>query len=479
MHGRRIRRSILAMLAISTLAATSGPAAHAQDAPPVTLRLITADGQGRASDRPLTDFIARVTEASGGAITIEPFYEAATTDRPEQELARRLSAGEADLLMTTIRAWDEVGNRALDAIQTPFLIDSDALADAVVSSSIATDLLATLSDQQLIGLAMWPEEMRHFAVFDACKDPINTPADLQGVAVRAAPSTIITEVLTSLGATTGFGDPPLCEFQALEIGLRQGPAFGDQLTLTGDITPWPKVQTLVANGAAFERLPERWQAVIRTAAAEASAHEVEIRDADQASQPIWCGVGHSVVLAGPEATTAFQEAMRPVADRMAADPATGPFVAAITALKTELGAATTAVDPCDGAVPPGPFEPQQGPSPVDGVWVTSTTREQLASSPLLYDTGEINDGNWGDIRIQFEDGVMTYDLTNPRETFHSVGTYRVDGDRLSIYDPAACCPPQPFSFGFTIEGDTLTLTRLPGYVGPTPYILDSYTRVAE
>ena len=34
-------------------------------------------------------------------------------------------------------------------------------------------------------------------------------------------------------------------------------------------------------------------------------------------------------------------------------------------------------------------------TPIDGTWTTSFTKAELASSPLLYDQGEINDDNWG------------------------------------------------------------------------------------
>jgi hypothetical protein len=45
---------------------------------------------------------------------------------------------------------------------------------------------------------------------------------------------------------------------------------------------------------------------------------------------------------------------------------------------------------------------------LDGVWTTSVTEHELASSPLLYDPDEVNDQNWGDLTFTFDKGHFTY-----------------------------------------------------------------------
>lgn len=45
---------------------------------------------------------------------------------------------------------------------------------------------------------------------------------------------------------------------------------------------------------------------------------------------------------------------------------------------------------------------------LDGVWTTSVTEDELASSPLLYEPDEVNDQNWGDLTFTFDKGHFTY-----------------------------------------------------------------------
>ena len=45
-------------------------------------------------------------------------------------------------------------------------------------------------------------------------------------------------------------------------------------------------------------------------------------------------------------------------------------------------------------------------SPIDGMWTTGFTRDEMANSPLLYDTGELGDDNWDYVILTwiFENG---------------------------------------------------------------------------
>ena len=52
-------------------------------------------------------------------------------------------------------------------------------------------------------------------------------------------------------------------------------------------------------------------------------------------------------------------------------------------------------------------------TPIDGTWTTSFTRAELASSPLLYDQGEINDDNWGTFTLTFEQGAFVIAQDGP------------------------------------------------------------------
>ncbi len=358
--------------------------------PPVTLRLGVADGQGRPSEAAVTAFVDAVASESHGTVTIEPVWTAGDDTPPGFEVGTGmvLKNGDVDLALVAGRAWHDLGNSALDALQAPFLIDNDALAVAVASSPVADQLLAGLSDVGVTGLAMWPEDLRHPVAFDSCTSPIVTPAQFGGLTVRAIQSAVTTELLTTLGATVVNPDNygPLvdsCDIQAAESGLRQGASLPGQPTFTGDVTFYPKYQVLAANGKVFGGLTSDQQAAIRTAALTTRDEMLASHPTDVEAGADWCAGGGRVVLAGADADAAFEAAAKPVFDRLAADPVAGPAVEAIRQLK-----ATTPASPGADACSPGPessLEPIDttgftGTLPPSGTFRTTVTADELIAA---------------------------------------------------------------------------------------------------
>ena len=67
---------------------------------------------------------------------------------------------------------------------------------------------------------------------------------------------------------------------------------------------------------------------------------------------------------------------------------------------------------------------------LDGVWTTSVTEDELASSPLLYEPDEVNDQNWGDLTFTFDKGQFTYTQQKRRTVT------RVPGHSRSMATPS-------------------------------------------
>ena len=91
-------------------------------------RLADAEDQGRSSQRWIDKFIEKVTADSGGAITIEPIYNAGggNDDKPgELVVAGQVIAGDVELALVPVRAWNDAGVTSLQALEAPLLIDSD------------------------------------------------------------------------------------------------------------------------------------------------------------------------------------------------------------------------------------------------------------------------------------------------------------------------------------------------------------------
>ena len=64
--------------------------------------------------------------------------------------------GRADLAMAPSRAWDEFGVLSLRALQAPLLIDSYALQERVLRSSLAARMLDELRKLNLAGIGILP-----------------------------------------------------------------------------------------------------------------------------------------------------------------------------------------------------------------------------------------------------------------------------------------------------------------------------------
>ena len=76
------------------------------------------------------------------------------------------------------RAFDSQSITSFQALQAPFLITDDALAEAVAASDIGTRMLESLSSAGMVGLTLWPEDLRH--PFSVIPDkPIIFPEDFE------------------------------------------------------------------------------------------------------------------------------------------------------------------------------------------------------------------------------------------------------------------------------------------------------------
>jgi TRAP-type C4-dicarboxylate transport system substrate-binding protein len=295
-------------------------------AEPITLHLAVADAEGRPSEPYVLEFIEQVKTRSDGNITIEPTWEAGNDTEAgfETGVVQLVYGGEFDLGLAGARAFDNEGITAFQALQAPFLIDNDALAEAVATSDMATKMLDGLSSAGAVGLTLWPEDLRH--PFSLLPDqPILSPEDLAGLTVRATPSDLTYRLIETLGGSPMMGDS---EYQAAESGLRQGASLTGIPTATGNVVFFPKFQVLFANGAAFETLSEGQRAILREAAVATQQKAIAEHPREVEAAAAWCADGGGIVLASAEQVMAFETAAQPIFDSIAQDPLNAELIAA-------------------------------------------------------------------------------------------------------------------------------------------------------
>jgi TRAP-type C4-dicarboxylate transport system substrate-binding protein len=362
------RRNALAALTIAIMFVAAGcgsvatvpthsPAPAASSTPgaltdsPVVLRLAVSDGVGAPSEPAVDKFVHDLAAASGGNVTIAPTFDAGkdTSKGFELGVADLVQRGEADLALVSSRAWDLVGVTSLQALQAPYLIDNDALIVAVAQSDVARRSLEAMG-AGVVGLTLWPEDLRHLFSFPGCPRDFRSPTGVSGAPILWQKSALTRELLESLGAVEYIEDDrhldaASCKLQGQENGLSQvqAMAMNDAIGI-GNVTVFPKYQVLVANQSSFDHLSDGQRRVLLNAAADVEADVIARHETDAILAVAWCEQGGSVVIATEQQRQAFVAAADPIYARLETDPLTKQLIADIRALKasTPTSAATSA-----------------------------------------------------------------------------------------------------------------------------------------
>ncbi len=353
------------------------PAAVQSTSEPVTLSFAVPEPQGRTLTPYVSEFVDQVKKLSNGTIAVVPAWDPMGGD--ERGLVARVLAGDFDLAVIASRAWDDQNVPSLHVLQAPFLITDDALAEAVATSKVATQLLDNLSSVGAVGLTMWPEDLRH--PFSELPDkPLLNPQDFQGLVMRGGTADVTIQLLKTLGASeVMLGDSG---YQGAESGFLNGYTLMGKPTASGNVTFYPKFDILFGNAPAFARLSVDQQAVLRKAAAAAQAKAIAERPKEAASAAEWCKDGGAIVLASPEQLAALDQAVQPVYQQIEADPANAELIAAIRDLK-----AHTTPAPGAAACAPVTAAPTAAAGAPISLTTTDATLARLRLANWVYGSG--------------------------------------------------------------------------------------------
>ena len=457
----------IAVLAVVLLASVLGACSGDEETTkaggtgePVTLRIGTDDVPGKPASDQIEEFARRVEKLSDGDILIKPVWHAAG-DGPDwdQRVARMVTSGELEMGLIPSRSWDTEGVKSLRALNAPFLITSDELVAEVVSGELAGELMSGLDEAGVVGLALFPEGMRHpFGL----KQPLLGPDDYEGKAMRTATSRTVAAVFKSLGATVNDEEPNTDVHAAMESSYQQEPPGA----ATGNVTFYPKVNSLVVNEDAFDGLDEGQRETLEQAATQTREWAIDETPSDTEAASAFCNEGHTMVLADEAHIAALERATQPVYTELERDGQSKDLINAIRELKRENTASANAqaacgeVDTTDGSDSTGSA------SQFNGVYRFEVTDEDLREAGVT-DPADIAE-NHGVYTYTLKDGEYCWEAKAPnvQDNPSECSTYEVNGDRFIHNWPAG--EPDVYRWKRTADGD-LEFTVLDAGPGELPF----------
>jgi len=246
--------------------------------PKNTYRLAVVTKPGAAQTVLAEKFARLVSQASGGRTLIYVYHSGAKGD--ESQILEQLRKGDLHLAVLTAGVLDNLAPQTR-VVEYPFLFHSHAQADRVLQGAPGREVLDSLREAGLKGLAFGENGFRHLT---NNLRPVKQASDLKGLRVRVMESALQRELWQRLGAVSVPHPWPI------EDLLSGGGADGQEnplwviwlyrldklqkyLTLTGHVY---SAHICAANLAWYEGLPSAEREMLERAMVEAAAYQREL-----------------------------------------------------------------------------------------------------------------------------------------------------------------------------------------------------------
>jgi TRAP-type C4-dicarboxylate transport system substrate-binding protein len=299
---------------------------------PVVLRLGNSNNVDQPDTPSIEHFAAEVAKLSKGAVRVRITYLSAGSRTPDVEARtiRMVQRGQFDLGWVGARAWDQLGVRSFEALQAPFLVSSKSLLDRIMVSQMASEMLAGVRSQGVVGLALVPDNLRHPI---GINHPLASLADFRAARVRIQPSRVTASLFRSLGANP-------VEISNAQIGyaLAGRHVDGEELALlnspggaiaTANVALFPKTLTLFGRSDVLARLRPSDRRALLAAASDTVRFAISNSATDAAVVGGFCINRRRIVLASAADRAALALAARPVYRVLNANPTTRRYIATI------------------------------------------------------------------------------------------------------------------------------------------------------
>lgn len=272
-----------------------------------------------------------IAERTGGRHRLRIFHSRQLGE--EKETIEQTRIGAIDINRTNVAPLASFIPEA-NILALPFLFRSVDHLHAVLDGPVGADILASFERYGLVGLAFYDSGAR--SIYNSAR-PIRRVEDLKGLRIRVQQSDMMVEMMRALGA-----EPVALPYGQVNVSLVTGLIHGAEnnwpsyvttdhfkaarhITLT-EHTMSPEV--LVVSRKAWDELSAADRDIFRTAARDsARAMREQWLKLEQTSRREAEAAGVTVVTL--EDRSAFEDAVRPIVERFAADPPLAALVARI------------------------------------------------------------------------------------------------------------------------------------------------------
>ena len=295
----------------------AGEEPAAADTEATVLKLGTTVNEQDSFQVAAEKFAELVAERTGGAYKIEIYPNG--TLGGERDMLESMQIGTLDMGIITSGPFINFSS-AMGVLDMPYLFASNEEAYAVLDGEIGRELLDTLEDSGLKGLAY---AERGFRNLTNSKKPIETAADLNGMKIRIMENDVYTASFEAMGVNAN----PMAWADAL-TALQQGTVDGQEnpINVIYSYSLWEsqKYVTLdrhsystaiiTMSADVFNKLDAETQQIFLDAAQEAAAFE-RAWVAEQESDQLQAMKDNGMEVIEEPDITSFKEAVQPVYDK--------------------------------------------------------------------------------------------------------------------------------------------------------------------
>lgn len=389
----------------------------AASAEPITLSIGTNDNDDTNVADEIRHFAELVSKGSGGAITIEPEWNAGGGNAPrwDQVVAQRVIDGDLDMGMVPSRAWDALSVTSLRALNAPFVVTSDPALVGATADDIQEPMLDGLEVVGVVGVDLFPESLRHPSGFGM---PALGLESYNGIVVRAPYSQTTEAMFAAFGAEVDDGSPDPAVHAVQESSYTR--ASGS--TVTSNVTFFGKFDVLSVNEAVWSELNDEQRRVIAQASEQTQQWVVQNLPTERELAAEYCARGGEIVVAPSADVDALVAAAAPVIADLREDDVTATAIDALEALA-----------PAELDTPQRCEEDTAATVDITGTWEITTTREELEAGGVT-DAEQLHE-EAATFRWKFTtdawsyNAVADYELAQPSRT----GTMTIEGNRITIF----------------------------------------------